>query len=633
MAPLPRLRQWGRPNSRPCKKGLRTSAKPVEAGHSCGVDLEHQVSELVDRVTALEEALAVAARTPAASAPPVDEAPTTVPIPAPLPPPPVASNPPPPPPLSPPPPVEAEPNPPQESRFVANVGIESVLRWAGVALVTLAALFFISTAITRGWIGPELQLLAAAIAGGTMHAGADRLEKSRRPWALALGCGGAIVLPICAVATHEWLDVVGPGFAIALTGVAVVACVAVAFKTRLEGIALVAGLVAIFAPLDSLDTYGDGAILGWVAGFVLASSLIGWVRAWPGERLITGWLGAVLLMVYALSEDPTGGLRVAGFVGAAIVAAVLWLGPTLAGHLGHRVPLLWKSFDWTPLDYRLVGFVPSWVAAVVVGLLSLDGRQENGAIALVVAAGFLFVAQVTIDRVDRLVTISTVFGSLTLFAMGLALVLDGPALMVALAIQAAGTYYLAHLFGDRPLRFGSYALGSVATLLAAGEMFKALDNNGFANAGAIFATAVVVLGWVIVAVALRGSEAIAEGDGLVVVDQRAAEVPFELAFFGAWSLAILWTAATLVGAPQGMMLISIAWASMVGIGLTVGLRGNNGLLKNAALGTLVLTLGKLFTVDLAEVDVFWRVGLFLLIGSGLITLGLKVPTLIGAGKS
>ena len=56
--------------------------------------------------------------------------------------------------------------------------IEPLLKWSGLVLMFLSALFLVSTAIQRGWIGPELQLLGAAaigvslIAGGLVIAGA-----------------------------------------------------------------------------------------------------------------------------------------------------------------------------------------------------------------------------------------------------------------------------------------------------------------------------------------------------------------------------------------------------------------------------------------------------------------------------
>lgn len=504
----------------------------------------------------------------------------------------------------------------QTPPFSVDLGIESVLRWAGVALVTLAAIFFVSTAITRGWIGPELQLLGCAIAGGVLLASAVRLDTSRPAWALALGCGGAIVLPVCAVATHEWLDVVGPEIAIGLAGVATAVSTAVALKIRREGIALVAGLFGMFSPIEPLDAYGDGAILAWVGAFIVATSCLGWIKAWPGVRTVNGWLGALLLMSYALNEEPEGALRVAGFGGALAISTVLWLGPTVAARLTHGQPLMWRSFNWTPLDYRLVAFVPAWVWAVVVGLLSLDNNRHYGMVAILVAAGSLFIAEVTFNTVEKLVGLSTFFGALSLLAIGFALYFEGPPLMVAFAGQAAASYYLADRLGDKLLRFGSYALGTAASVLAADEMLVAIDNEGFENAGYIFATGAVLACWIGAAFALHPRD--------------DHEVPFELPSVGAWIGAMTWLAATLLGAPQGIMMISAAWAVMACVGLVVGLIGRNDLVKNLALGTLLVTLGKLFTVDLAEIDVFWRVGLFFVVGSGLIALGLKVPSLVGS---
>ena len=46
--------------------------------------------------------------------------------------------------------------------------------------------------------------------------------------------------------------------------------------------------------------------------------------------------------------------------------------------------------------------------------------------------------------------------------------------------------------------------------------------------------------------------------------------------------------------------------------------------------TLALVVAKLLTVDLAEVETFWRAGLFFLIGLGFLWLSTAIPGLIGA---
>ena len=570
-------------------------------GHSRIMDIERQVQDLTERVAILEAALLTRASVAPHLAPPPP--PGAVPTGAP---PPFSSAPP------------GPPTGPQVSALSANPfewGIESVLRWAGVALVTLAGIFLVSTAVTRGWIGPELQLLGAALGGAILLGAAVRLADVRRPWALALGCGGSTVLIASALATHEWLDVVGPGPAIALAVLAVLCSVAVALHTRLEGVALVAGVVGMIAPFDTLDTFGDEATLSWVAVFVLGSSAIGLSYRWPGLRLITGWLGAFVLMVYALNEDAYGLLRSMGFVGTAVIGTTLWLAPTVAERLGTSTGSgNWGSFDWTPVDYRLVALVPAWVWLVLAGLISFAEDSDAGIIAVVVAGAFMGVAELTFSRVSRVVSLATLLGSFVLLAVGLAIYFDGPALMVALAGQAATSYFLSRKLDDLPILITSYLAGAASSMLAIVSLSEAIDRDGFITFGHGLATGLVVLCWV--------------GAALGAHHRRLQNITFDVPFVGAWIGVMMWFAAALTGVPQGLMLISAAWTVMACAGLVVGLTQRFAVVKNVALGTLGLTLAKLVTVDLAEVDVFWRVGLFFVIGIGLITLGLKVPSLV-----
>ena len=129
-------------------------------GHSLDMGIEREIIALTKRVAALEVAAA-------SSAVPAALPPTVMPA---------SVMPPPPPPGSAPtqpaylPAATPKWTPPEPPSF--EWGIETVLRWAGVALVTLAGIFLVSTAISRDWIGPELQLLGAALGGSLLHAAA-----------------------------------------------------------------------------------------------------------------------------------------------------------------------------------------------------------------------------------------------------------------------------------------------------------------------------------------------------------------------------------------------------------------------------------------------------------------------------
>ena len=69
-------------------------------------------------------------------------------------------------------------------------------------------------------------------------------------------------------------------------------------------------------------------------------------------------------------------------------------------------------------------------------------------------------------------------------------------------------------------------------------------------------------------------------------------------------------------------------------GYDIGVRTAEGLrislviaLACAVISTVIgLTVGKLLTVDLREVDALWRAGLFLVVGLGLLRLGFLLPS-------
>jgi len=587
------------------------------------MDIEHQVNELLNRVAALEAAVMkqmAPMPTPATTPGPTFAPATTVltavvtepegtyqPAPPSGQPAPLAGPIPPPPDFAP----AAAPKP-----AAFEGGIETILRWAGVVLVSLAGIFLVSTAISRAWIGPELQLVGAALAGAGLLGAAVRLAATRTEWSLAFGAGGAVVLAASSLATHEWLEIVGPGVAVALLGFVTVVSISVALHTRIEVIALTATVVGMLAPIRNLSEYGDATILGWVVAFILGSSALGLANTWPGVRLITAWLGALVLVAYSLGEDVSGAMQAIALLGALLIATVLWAAPSLAHRLSTTGgPGTWGSFDWKAIDYRLVAFVPAWTWLVLAALFTPGESRTVGFAAIATALVFATVVATLWSLIPRLISISTIFGVLSLVAVGFAILLDGPALMIAWAGQAITSYYLSRQLDDRALRANAYLVGLVATALAALEMLDAVGNDGFPNVGYAVATLVIVVGWV--------------GAAGVAYRRQDRTMPFEPPFLGAWTGTMLWLGAALIGVSQGLVLISVTWTGMACAGLVFGLRERSGVVKNAAMCTLGITLFKLVTLDMAEVDIFWRVGLFFVVGMGLIALGLKVPSLIG----
>jgi len=75
--------------------------------------------------------------------------------------------------------------------------------------------------------------------------------------------------------------------------------------------------------------------------------------------------------------------------------------------------------------------------------------------------------------------------------------------------------------------------------------------------------------------------------------------------------ALVWLWHELVGVPQGNALITVTWAVYALLILIAGLRRNEVGLIYGAVGTLLLVVGKLFLVDLGDLEVSWRSLLFI----------------------
>jgi hypothetical protein len=70
---------------------------------------------------------------------------------------------------------------------------------------------------------------------------------------------------------------------------------------------------------------------------------------------------------------------------------------------------------------------------------------------------------------------------------------------------------------------------------------------------------------------------------------------------------------------QGQVILSAAWSLLGVIALIVGLRGNKPMIRNGALGVLLLTVGKVFLYDLSTLTSLYRVISFIALGLLLLT--------------
>lgn len=303
----------------------------------------------------------------------------------------------------------------------------------GIALI-LGAIFFLSLAFSRGWIGPELRVLiglafgSAAVAGGAVF-----LERGNQLLGNVLTPVGLAIISISLLGATRLYHIVPTevGLMGALLSAVVVALVAVRNDSQLiAGFGLVSVLVA--PPL--LEAPPDSTTLAFIGAALIGTTSIAVWRSWR-------WLPPIAFVLTVpqaaawIGSDPAPAMALAGI-------AVYWaLNIVAAGgeeFRRHRDDLSSSSAT------LLLG---NAAFAVWAGFLVLSGdlAVHRGLFLLLVAAGHLavggyFVARDGERNLFGLLTLGTGIAALT---MAMPIQLGAPAVPVAWTAEAVALAWVA----------------------------------------------------------------------------------------------------------------------------------------------------------------------------------------------
>lgn len=514
------------------------------------------------------------------------------------------------PPGLPPPPFRAPP-PAERPAWLTT---EAMLKWAGILLVVLAAVFFVGTAISRGWIGPELQLAGATVGGLALIAGGFRLIDRNRPWATALATGGAVVVAVCAAASNAGLDLVDDGPALMVLALTTGALFGVAIRLSAQSVALAAGLAAAVLPAWIVDDAEVAAAIpaGWTVALVVVASAVGWSQGWVVSRVLTVGVAALILLglIGAESDDLTSTERVLAVAAVAVVTVLAWSGPSLTEWLSLTKP----TTAWRGVDHRAVLSLPVWTWGSVVLATDLATDRAVAATGFGLTVGFVALVLAAWSTLRPVTVAAHLLGAGILLSISMAVLTDGPGLLVGLAAQAAATAFIGWRLQDRWLQALAALLGLVAITWTATSTLAGLFEP--VDTGQLLANLVVVV--LVAAVAYLHRRVVDDGVSVLLV-------------VVAWVGVLGWIASAFGhgAGGQGQVIVSLLWAILAAAALIYGVRADDQPTRTIGIVTLGVVLVKLLTVDLAEVDTLWRVGLFLVVGTGLLRLGYVLPRLSG----
>lgn len=264
-----------------------------------------------------------------------------------------------------------------------------ILAWAGGLTLLLGAVFFLSLAMTRGWIGIEARLVIGLVAGIVVTALGDRLirngDRVLGPVLVAVGIGIWNLTLVAGTRRYEfipiWLALLG-----AVAGA--VAAIGFAIRTNAQVIAAFGVVTALAAPMLFAVPSNDMP-MAYLVIVLAGSTAIAFIKGWswlpPVAFVITGvqfyaWWPVQRLYSYAArdAQKPLAEIILV-IAGITLCTAIGAVGMTRAarsrrGSIAAAVLLALNAYS-----FGFVGFIaPS--STFGIGIYLLAGACAHAAI-------------------------------------------------------------------------------------------------------------------------------------------------------------------------------------------------------------------------------------------------------------
>jgi hypothetical protein len=477
--------------------------------------------------------------------------------------------------------VSAAPQPARPPRPMPRVQLPRVnldmltrsefwLNKVGVGLLLLGVAFLFKYSVDQGWLTAPLRVGFGLLIGAVLLERGLRFAETRPQFSQVLLGGGVGAFYITGFAAYQLLHVVpyaaAFGFMIAVTGLAF----GLALRQNTPTLSLI-GTIGGFATPFILYTAQPG-----VVGLVVYSALImgaatalHWAREWRWLRLTAyaGFWGALAVgfssVILAISRPLMPAIADQVALQAGVVAGWLafWGLPLLRERL-RTSPLATDlgvsgspSGRLDPDAIRLAVGTTALAVSFTNLIWQLPGRPLS-VVMLAAAALYAVVARAFWQRSPRLAYTQAALGVL-LFTVGLVLLLNGDALLFALAAEGVVLHVLHRRVGDPGLRLGGHLICAAVTVWLAGRL--ALD--AWIAIGLNFGPAgLTVTNWPtdLAVIALLCAAAVA-------VRERMERAAYQTIGVGALGV---WLANALGPAPNGPALLMFAWG-LLGAGLAL----------------------------------------------------------------
>lgn len=504
------------------------------------------------------------------------------------------------------------------SASLVERGSEYWLSRVGIGLVLFGVVFLFKYAVDQGWLTPAARVALGAALATTLYVLGLKLH-FEKPWfgRILLGGGIAAFYITGFAATQLYALVsyqVGFGFMLSVTVLAFYSAV-----WQDQPVLSVIGAIGGFAT-PFLLTSDAGTAIGfatYVSALTIGASTMFYFMGWSTllwVSVVGGWgalaAGAQIAGVFGVNL-PAGDRW--AFQGAALVAwLAFWLSPAArelrtrqeSDQPGESSPKFAASMS--AVRGREAHLMAVAMPVVALGFSSAIWSMPAalwGWIAIAGAVLYAAAGQALYRAGKTGLGFSHVASGAVLLTIALGILLDGGWLLLAWAAEATALNYIGARTRTKMTTSSGHMLFAIVLIWLTVRLLGDAA-TGMVVFNAIALTDLAVIGLVVATARVLHS-----------ADERWGYLLVAHAALLTW----LWRELTQL--TNGSGYVTIAWGVYAIILVVTALLGGIVPVRNAALGTLILVVGKLFLVDLANVEDIWRIMLFL--GFGLVFLTLS----------
>lgn len=484
----------------------------------------------------------------------------------------------------------------------------------GIGLVLFGVAFLFKYSVDQGWLTPPVRVgFGVILAVGLVVAGI-RISTDRRHFSQVLIGGGIATFYITGFAAFQLFTLIS--HPVAFTFMVSVTLLAFILSLKLDGavLALIGAIGGLGTPFLLYTGAGDlPGLIAYTCLVLSGASAIYFYRGWRSllwTSVIGGWTVFLIGLNKGLPTDPQEAIadRWALQLGVVFGWLAFWALPLIREVVWVKNPTRWPrlSFDFGEkfisqnardvLD-RHVHLLSVSMPLIALGVSMLIWSLSNETWGWITMGGAI-VYGLASWRLSRLNVIKHLAYTHSLVGVMLVtiafyLLLDGNTLLFALAAEALVLHLIARRLSDKAVAIAAHLLFGVLGLWLVQRLFY-----GQTEGTAMLNTQALTDLWVI---------GVASVVSILSTSSEQRKVYLFLVH-----IAILgWFLRELSSLPHGQGYVTIAWGIYAVVLLVLGLRLNFNRLRTAAMGTLLIVVGKLFLVDLAELETIWRVLLFL----------------------